>query len=162
MSHVPEESASGASESGSFAKTLRAVAPDERRKTLEDFVRADLCSRLQLDPPQLGSHDGLVDHGVNSLKAIELRAFLQTELDLSLRSSLLFDYPTVDTLVTFLLQTFEEKHGADLSVRSPAVTDASKAKPRDEGVPPPAASSEDDLADLLAAEMGRLNAILSD
>jgi acyl carrier protein len=54
------------------------------------------------EPEKIELEQRLFDLGLDSLMAIELRSYLQTSLECNLRSTLLFDYPTPETLVDYL------------------------------------------------------------
>ena len=75
----------------------------ERRKLLEAHVREQVGKVLGLDPAfSLDPHRGLRDLGIDSLMSIELKNRLQVGLGRRLPGTLVFDYPTVASLVDFL------------------------------------------------------------
>ena len=71
---------------------------------MAEFLSAALTSMLGIGPSECGMRDNFMDLGMNSLKAVEFKLLLEEELDLALGSSLLFDYPNLESLVDFLLQ----------------------------------------------------------
>jgi acyl carrier protein len=79
---------------------LQLLADEE---ALTGFLRAEISKRLYVEPSQLGPRDNLVELGLDSLKAVELKIALESELGFGLSTSLVFDYPTVESLVGFLL-----------------------------------------------------------
>ncbi|MBC6936368.1 MAG: acyltransferase domain-containing protein [Chloroflexi bacterium] len=88
-----------------FMRQLQAVLPDERHDLLVDYVRQRVARVLRLDASQtLDRHQRLLDMGLDSLMALELRALLSGGLDLSegLPATLVFDYPTIDLVATYL------------------------------------------------------------
>jgi acyl carrier protein len=53
-------------------------------------------------PEEIDIYQGFTDLGMDSLMAVELKNRLQTSLECSISASLVFDYPTVATLVDYL------------------------------------------------------------
>ena len=76
---------------------------EQRREQLVAHVRKLVGKSLGVKPDQLELDQRLVDWGLDSLAAIELRNDLQASLSCTLRSTLVFDYPTIDALVDQLL-----------------------------------------------------------
>ena len=64
-----------------------------------------LTQALRMRPGQeIDPRERLFDLGVDSLIAVELRNRLQSELGTPISSTLLFDYPTIESLVNYILQ----------------------------------------------------------
>jgi acyl transferase domain-containing protein/SAM-dependent methyltransferase len=93
-----------ASAAESFVGQLRAAAADEAADLLRDFVRRAVARVLRIDAGTLGSTERLMDLGVDSLMAVELRNQLMTGLGAKKRlpATLIFDYPTVDAIAAHL------------------------------------------------------------
>jgi hypothetical protein len=73
---------------------------------LRDVVRDRAVRVLRLDPADApGRHDRLMDAGFDSLMAVQLRNQLSQALGLerALPASLMFDYPTIESLAEHLL-----------------------------------------------------------
>ena len=88
-----------------FAARLRASSPREREDQLVDFVRHEIAALLRLDTPRrIERRSRLMETGVDSLMAVELRSRLGTGLALPepLPATLIFDYPTVEAIVAML------------------------------------------------------------
>ena len=82
---------------------LERIPESARRDALTCHVRELVAKTLGLNEPEtieLGQR--LFDLGLDSLMAIELRSYLQRSLGCNLRSTLLFDYPTLEALVDYL------------------------------------------------------------
>jgi acyl carrier protein len=79
----------------------------KRQALLTDYVRAQATKVLGLDlAPPIDSNQPLNDLGLDSLMAVELRSLLSAELELtrSLPATLVFDYPTIAALTTYLAE----------------------------------------------------------
>jgi NADPH:quinone reductase-like Zn-dependent oxidoreductase/acyl carrier protein len=85
--------------------TILATLPSQERKVrLEAFVRSMITTVLGLrQNSTLEMDTRLFDFGLDSLMAVELKNKLAAGLDCPLRSTLLFDYPTLDALLPHLL-----------------------------------------------------------
>jgi hypothetical protein len=98
-----EASTTGATED--LVRRLTAALPDERRELLIDYVRVHVARILRLPAlPRLGRQERLLDLGLDSLMAVELRNRLGTGLGLNrpLSATLVFDYPTIDAIAGYL------------------------------------------------------------
>jgi acyl transferase domain-containing protein/NADPH:quinone reductase-like Zn-dependent oxidoreductase/short-subunit dehydrogenase/acyl carrier protein len=102
------EGASGAAPIGVHSKDLQrqlADAPVSRqRPIMAAFVRDLALRALGADPAKpVDPRTPLADLGLDSLLAVELRNRLGKALALSLPSTLLFDYPSIEALTDYLL-----------------------------------------------------------
>jgi acyl carrier protein len=86
-----------------FAQQLELAEPSKRRSLLEAHVREELAKVLGFaEPSHISLSQGLFDMGMDSLTSIELRNRLQTSLASQLPSTLVMDYPTLESLVDYL------------------------------------------------------------
>ncbi|MCC5666482.1 SDR family NAD(P)-dependent oxidoreductase [Nostoc sp. CHAB 5784] len=86
-----------------FLVQLEKVAPHHRQEMLLAHVQDQVAKVLgRGSSHSLEPHQGFFDIGMDSLTSIELRNRLQTSLGRSLSSTLIFDYPTLDTLAKYL------------------------------------------------------------
>lgn len=85
-----------------FLDQLRKTAPEQQRQCLDTYVCQQVCQTLGFQPDELDQQTGFFDLGMDSLTALELKNNLQTNLGISLPSTLVFDYPTVAALLDYL------------------------------------------------------------
>jgi acyl carrier protein len=98
----------------SFMERYRAALPDEQAEMLTTFVRAQVGRILRLPADHvIDQRRRLMDLGVDSLMAVELRNRLQTGLGLSgtLPATLIFDYPTIAAVVAYCQSRLERVVG---------------------------------------------------
>ena len=82
---------------------LADAAPNQRRALLVEQIRRDTGRVLGLQNLEsLPNNKSLGELGLDSLMAVELRNALASTAGESLPATLLFDYPTVDTLTDYL------------------------------------------------------------
>ncbi|MFE2102667.1 SDR family NAD(P)-dependent oxidoreductase, partial [Streptomyces sp. NPDC059468] len=102
-----------------FAARLRGLAVDARREALLDEVRTHIALVLgHLGAADVDPARNFQDLGFDSLTAVELRNRLDAATGLRLPATLVFDYPTADTLVSFLL---DELFGRDTGTAAPGL-----------------------------------------
>lgn len=65
-------------------------------------LRARVAEMLELDPAEIGMDQPLVEHGIDSLKAVTFSAELETWLGRALPPTLLWDHPTIDALAEYV------------------------------------------------------------
>ncbi|WP_293122317.1 SDR family NAD(P)-dependent oxidoreductase [Moorena sp. SIO4G3] len=82
---------------------LEAIALRERMELFTTHIRSMVAQTLGLkDGQKLEMRQPLFDLGLDSLMAVELKNRLESSLQTSLSSTLLFDYPTLEALVEYL------------------------------------------------------------
>ncbi len=150
-SMVPETSPQRASEE--LLRSLSEALPSERADMLMAFARDQVAAvlRVAANAP-IGPRQRLMDLGLDSLMAIELRNRLASGLGLgqSLPATLMFDYPTIEALAAYL-----DRDVLGLSIREALVTpvedaDLSAAAARMEQM------SEEEAEALLLEKLGKL------
>ena len=99
-------------------KQLMAERPAERRTRLNAYIRARVAQVLRSSPEAISSRQGLFQAGLDSLMAIELKTMFASELALALPQTFLFDYPTVEAMVDFLLDKLACEETPGLEPRS--------------------------------------------
>jgi SAM-dependent methyltransferase/acyl carrier protein len=141
------------SDGAAIAALLQEVPQSERRALLLDFVVKEIAQVMRLGTGIVPrKRDRLMDLGVDSLMAVELRNRLSKLLGVDgLPATLIFDYPTPDAVAGYLLARLQ---GETLSE---SVTESSSSLP----VSPEklltaeevGEMSEEDVADLLRSRL---------
>lgn len=81
------------------------VVPNYSRHQLSEVIRARLVNFLELDShEELGPEDAFADLGTDSRQAVEFKILLEELFQCRLRTTVLFEYPTVDRLVDLIFQ----------------------------------------------------------
>jgi NAD(P)-dependent dehydrogenase (short-subunit alcohol dehydrogenase family)/acyl carrier protein len=115
--HLIEEHAAGAESSQSSGATLRALReakPAERRKMLETLVRNQVARVLGIVPSKLDVEKPLSELGLDSLMAVELKNWVESDLRLNLPTVELLSGPSVVKLTEIMLKQFS-KDDTDVS-----------------------------------------------
>jgi len=90
--------------SSSILTTLQLTLPTQRKPILNAYIRELLANFIGLDRPEdITPNQSFIELGTDSLQAVEFKAKLESNLDCSLRTTLLFDHPRMDLLVDYLI-----------------------------------------------------------
>jgi SAM-dependent methyltransferase/acyl carrier protein len=166
--HFPPPPAAAVAAPPHLLQQLADALEDERRELLVTHIQATLAKVLGL-PSLPPTNLGFTDLGMDSLMGIELRRTLERSLHLSLRSTLAFEYPTVEELADHLLTAgLAEQLPAAGSQRtgelSPPRTPALPAETAELGTNDQAASVEPEGErpdeESIEAQLRRLEALL--
>ncbi len=85
------------------------AAPELRPRLLDQHLRRLIEAVLGIASAELEPRQRLFDLGADSLMAVELRARLEASLGRSLRSTLIFDFPTLEALNRHLLAELDDE-----------------------------------------------------
>jgi SAM-dependent methyltransferase len=150
-----EVAAGAAAQLQGWRELLDQTLPGERLSLLQELVCEQVMHVLRLDPTSRPArHDRLMELGMDSLMAVQLRNALGTALALErpLPSTLMFDYPTIDTMAAFLLTRLVPPAASPETRSAPAPAPA--AAPPAHSAAAVAAMSDGDIAKLLFEQMG--------
>jgi polyketide synthase 12/myxalamid-type polyketide synthase MxaB len=134
-----------------FVARLRAALPDERQELVVAYVRSHVARVLRLaDAGTIDPHHRLLDLGLDSLMAVDLRDRLSRGLALprKLPATLIFDYPTVAVIASYL-----ERQVMDAQPSVPAA-EVATTMPGGQATTPP--TTQEAIADLSDEEVARL------
>lgn len=90
----------------------------EARRRLAELVRAELSRFVGLRPSDpLPESTAFLDLGFDSLRAVDFKSLLEERLGTKLRSTVLYDCPTLGSLVEFLLDSAAADVAPELSAQ---------------------------------------------
>lgn len=108
----------GTVDSDRLRRELRDSAPENRATLLLTALRLEVARALGIEfPEKIDPEQGLMDMGMGSLMAVEFRNRLSKALGQRLPATLVFDYPTLDEMSTYILQTVFPTSQSDGSVQ---------------------------------------------
>ena len=104
---------------------LKLASPRERTRRLEQWLQDSVAQVLGFPQPSaIEPTTGLLDLGMDSLTAVQLRDHIEAALGLTLSSTLAFNYPTVAALGGHLLATLGLDGEVAMSRRPDSLRDA--------------------------------------
>jgi len=138
---------------GQLMAELRGLKPALRFQTLVGNIGTILSGIANLQSEQGPDiHTGFFDMGIDSLMAVELKNRLEFELDVTLPSTLIFKYPNIAELTSYILEIWLTEDTAE------TIADASETNGHGVSEPLTAAElddlDEDELAAMLAHSLG--------
>lgn len=134
-----------------FRKNLAEAPIDERTPMLIDKICEQIKRVMGLDESDtINPNQPLQELGLDSLMAVELRNILCALIGKQLPATLMFKYPTVASLSTFLIQ---DMFPDEVAVEAPAATVQQQEEQATEEDDQLDDLSQDELAAMLAAEL---------
>jgi acyl transferase domain-containing protein/acyl carrier protein/phospholipid N-methyltransferase len=79
------------------------AAPEQHRSLLQDYLCHQIARVLGFQATEIDPQKGFFDLGMDSLTSVELKNRLQADLNCTLPATVAFDYPTVNSLVDYLI-----------------------------------------------------------
>ncbi len=158
----------GERRAGALAQRLAGVSEAEREGVVLELVLSEIARVLgHSSPAAIGSGQVFTELGIDSLAALELRNSLSEATGLRLPATMVFDYPTPETLAGYLL---EEVAGARPQSARSTVPASRTAIGREEPIAivgmgcrfPGGARSPEDLWELLASAADAISAFPRD
>jgi acyl transferase domain-containing protein/short-subunit dehydrogenase/acyl carrier protein len=142
----------GGAPTATWKARLAETAPEGRRALLTSLICGEIAAVLKLpSADEIGARDPVFDLGVDSLMAIELQRQIETSLGHELRSTVIFDFPTVEALVDHLVAELGLDKAADAEAPRGTAAVASPGRAGDlERL------SGDELVDLLEEKLAAL------
>ncbi|MBD2136213.1 SDR family NAD(P)-dependent oxidoreductase [Anabaena sp. FACHB-1237] len=105
ISAISSQNVVESQQSSLFIKKLEDAPIRARKDLLLSHIRGHIAKILGMKiPEQISLRERLFDLGIDSLMAVELKNILQSSLGCSVRSTMLFDYPTLEALVNYLIE----------------------------------------------------------
>lgn len=97
-------------DSTEIVRGLQQSSPLERKRKLSELVKNQMETVIgQTWTKGLSPRQSLLELGIDSLRAVDMKIGLETSLGCKLQTTLLFDYPTLESLVTFLAGKIENE-----------------------------------------------------
>ncbi|MES2732031.1 MAG: SDR family NAD(P)-dependent oxidoreductase [Bacteroidota bacterium] len=92
-------------EAVSLIDELERMPADKRKQRLYNHIRAQIATVLGFASPEdITARQQLFDLGIDSLLSVDLQNRIEADLHCRLSASLIFDYPTLETLTDYLLK----------------------------------------------------------
>jgi len=124
-----------------------------------DWVNCWLVNHLEIKPEELDPNENLLMYGMDSVNAIMLVGDLESHFELRLPPTLVWDHPTINTLVDIVKQSISEKSPAPADsttstsrVPSDGIIDQEQAAKLLENIDQLSEAEVDQLLKKLAAE----------
>lgn len=131
-----------------LSSLLESADSEEKWQILEDHIRELVSAFLHIsDPSSIQGRKRLFELGLDSLGAVELKNRISTALGRDQRSTLLFDFPSVEDLVEYLGTKVLGWTKVNAETETNGHTVKTDVAQYDD-------LSEEDLAELLAEELG--------
>ncbi len=128
--HLHPPRAAGATSDPPASPTAEARGRETRSSELKGWISAWLARRLQVGVSEIECARSFADHGLDSVAAVELAKALSDKLGRELDETLLWNFPTIDALVSYAVHDEHASRSiaqAKPDLASPEAADASSA-----------------------------------
>ncbi len=123
------------------------IRGDERARGLRGWAVSWLAERLRVEEARIDPRRSFADHGVDSLAAVEFAKALADRVGVTLDETLLWNFPTIDSLLAYLEKPQTPQGNVASAQQSPARASGA-AEVRDQPEADGASNLEDELARL--------------
>jgi acyl carrier protein len=130
------------------AREPRTQIRGERDRSLRNWAIAWLAERLRVEPSRIDPQRSFADHGVDSLAAVEFAKALADRVGLSLDETVLWNFPTIDSLLSYLEQTTARAQGSFPQTQGRAATPGAPPAAAPAGSAKEPSSIDDEMARL--------------
>ncbi len=131
----------------SILREIQAAPDAEKQSLVLTCVKTEVAKVMKFDPAQpLDAGRGFFEMGLDSLLASQLKNQLEKTLGLTLSATVIFNYPTIETLANHLYERLSPDPTPELTP-SPTPTDNQAQDPETQDVE---TLSEQDIASILA------------
>jgi myxalamid-type polyketide synthase MxaE and MxaD len=103
LAEAPAAATPDAPSEGAFVERLRSEPAARQRQMLEERLVRHAATILRLGAGKLDRRTPLGSYGLNSLMALELRNRIESDLNLQVVATVLWNYPTILSLAEYLL-----------------------------------------------------------
>jgi myxalamid-type polyketide synthase MxaD len=117
----------------SFHERLLDAPSEEQYELLEAYIQDQVAHALRMPASRIGADQALGTLGLESLMAIELRNRLEADLKLKLSATLIWNYPTIHQLTTYLAGKLNLSQVSQLPENNKVVSPESRPQPAREG-----------------------------
>ena len=74
------------------------------KETIQNWLVEKISEQLNMNIAEITVHEELAAYGLDSMDAVMISGELEEMLDLELPSTILWDYPTIDSISTHLIE----------------------------------------------------------
>lgn len=108
-------------------KQTQSFAADDIKEYIVDKINESILSVLAEEDKEIFPDLKFSEYGIDSVVGVELIGVINKTLDIVLKTTALFDYPTVDQLSDFIAEEYGEMIGKTLNLPSDANTGETSA-----------------------------------